>query len=174
MKDESDKLFRGPLRELERSQQELERRIFHLKTLYDLSQEVGFLRGPSEIMKNLLMMIIGTLGASSGFILLADMGRGKIEAFTQRSMVKNSIDALSQMVESGNFKELNKISGVQILDERDKVQGEGRQKIFDLLSSYDIKIWIPFNINENLRGGIGLGDKLLFWFSGKWSNAVFS
>jgi adenylate cyclase len=160
MKDESDKLFRGPLRELERSQQELERRIFHLKTLYDLSQEVGFLRGPSEIMKNLLMMIIGTLGASSGFILLADMGRGKIEAFTQRSMVKNSIDALSQMVESGNFKELNKISGVQILDERDKVQGEGRQKIFDLLSSYDIKIWIPFNINENLRGGIGLGDKL--------------
>jgi class 3 adenylate cyclase len=160
MKDETDKLFRGPLRELERSQQELERRIFHLKTLYDLSQEIGFLGGPSDIMRNLLMMIIGTFGASSGFILLADMGMGKIKAFTQRSMVKNSIDTLSQMVESGYFKELNKISGIQILDERDKVQGEGRQKIFDLLFSYNIKAWIPFNINENLRGGIGLGDKL--------------
>jgi class 3 adenylate cyclase len=160
MEDETDKLFRGPLRELERSQQELERRIFHLKTLYDLSQEIGFLGQPSEIMKNLLMMIIGTFGASSGFILLANMPTGKIEAFTQRSMVKNSIDALSQMVESGYFKELHKISGVQILDERDKVQGEGRQKIFDLLFSHDIKVWTPFNINENLRGGIGLGDKL--------------
>src|SRR3972149_3672993 len=160
MKDETDKLFRGPLRELERSQQELERRIFYLKTLYDLSQEIGFLRGPSEIIKNLLMMIIGTFGASSGFILLADVGRGKIEAFTQRSMVKNSIDAFSQMVESGYFKELNKISGIQILEERDEIQGEERQKIFDLLFSYNIKAWIPFNINENLRGGIGLGDKL--------------
>ena len=63
------------------------------------------------------MMIIGTFGASSGFILLADMGRGKIEALAQRGMAKNSIDTLSQMVESGYFKELNKISGVQILDE---------------------------------------------------------
>ena len=160
MTDDTAKLFRSPLRELERSQQELERRIFHLKTLYDLSQEVGFLRGPSEVIKNLLMMIIGTLGASSGFILLVDMAREKIEAFTQRSMVKNSIDALSQMVESGYFKELNKIPGVQILDERDKVQGEGRQKLLDLLFSHDLKVWIPFNINENLRGGIGLGDKL--------------
>ena len=160
MKDEADKLFRGPLRELERSQQELERRIFHLKTLYDLSQEIGFLGGPSEIMRNLLMMIIGTFGASRGFILLADMGRGKIEAFTQRSMIKNSIDAFSKMVESGYFKELNTTSGVQVLDERGKIQGEGRQKIFDLLFSYNIKVWIPFNINENLRGGIGLGDKL--------------
>ena len=160
MKDEADNLFRGPLRELERSQHELEKRMFHLKALYDLSQEIGFLRGPSEIIKNLLMMIIGTFGASSGFILLADRGRGKIEAFTQRSMGKDSIDALSQMVESGYFNELNKIAGVQILEERDKIQGEGGQKIFDLLSPYNIKVWIPFNINENLRGGIGLGDKL--------------
>lgn len=160
MTDDTAKLFRGPLRELERSQQELERRIFHLKTLYDLSQEIGYLREPSEIMKNLLMMIIGTFGASSGFIILANMSTGKIDNFSQRSMGENFIDTFSQMMDSGFSKELNKISGARILDGREKVQGGGEQEIFDLLSSNDIKVWVPFNINENLRGGIGLGDKL--------------
>ncbi len=160
MEDETDKLFRGPLRELERSQQELERRIFHLKTLYDLGQEIGFLKQPSEIMKNLLMMIMGTFGASCGFILLANMHTGKIDAFSQRSMGKNSIDTLSQMVESGYFKELNRVSGVQILDDGQKGPGEERPKILDFLCSCNMRVWVPFSINENLRGGIGLGDKL--------------
>jgi len=160
MNDETDKLFRGPLRELERSQQELERRIFHLKTLYDLSQEIGFLGGPSEIMKNLLMMIIGTLGASSGFILLADVDKRKIESFTQRSLIKNPLDIFTQMAESGYFKELSKITSVQTVGEGDKFRENEIRKLFELLSSHHIKVWVPFNINQNLRGGIGLADKL--------------
>jgi hypothetical protein len=148
MTDDTDKLFRGPLRELERSQQELERRIFHLKTLYDLGQEIGFLKQPSEIMKNLLMMIMGTFGASCGFILLANMSTGKIDAFSQRSMAKNSIDTLSRMVESGYFKELNKASGVQILHVGQKGPGEERQKILDFLISCNIGVWIPFSITR--------------------------
>jgi len=51
----------------EHAQRELERRIFHLKTLYDLGQEIGFLRCTNTIVKNLLMMIIGTFGASWGY-----------------------------------------------------------------------------------------------------------
>ena len=47
-------------KEAKYSQRELERRIFHLKTLYDLGQEIGYLRGTQEITKNLLMMMIGT------------------------------------------------------------------------------------------------------------------
>jgi class 3 adenylate cyclase len=160
MEDETAKLFRGPLRELERSQQELERRIFHLKTLYDLGQEIGFLKQPSEIMKNLLMMIMGTFGSSCGFILLANMRTGKIEAFSQRSMGKNLIDTLSQMAESGYFKELNRPSGVQILHDGQRDSGEDRQKILDFLFSCKMRVWIPLSINENLKGGIGLGDKL--------------
>jgi class 3 adenylate cyclase len=160
MKNGTVKKTGGPLRQLERSEQELQRRIFHLKTLFDLSHEIGFLNQPIEIIKNLLMMIIGTFGASSGFILLADTGRGKVEAFTQRSMPKNSIDRFSQLVESGYFKALNKIAGVQILNEGDTVQEKERQEILDILCSYDIKIWIPFDISKHLSGGIGLGGKL--------------
>jgi len=140
------------------SQRELERRIFHLKTLYDLGQEIGYARGTDEIFKSLLMMMIGTFGASSGFILLCDVSRGKIETFTQRGMGRHSPDIFSQAIESGCFRELNEITDALILDESSQVQK--KEKFLDLLSSFHIKIWIPFVIDSNLRGGIGLGDKL--------------
>jgi len=160
MKDKSTKSLKNPLLEIDRSQQELEKRIFHLKTLYDLSQEIGFLKGTREIIKNLLMMIMGTFGAASGFILIVDSNLGKIEAFTHRGLVENSFNIFSQIIESGSFRELNRINGIQILEEKDKIRKEERGRIFDLLSSLNMKIWMPFNIKENLKGGIGLGDKL--------------
>jgi signal transduction histidine kinase len=146
------------VKEAKYSQRELERRIFHLKTLYDLGQEIGYLRGTDEIFKSLLMMMIGTFGASSGFILLCDVSRGRIETFTQRGMGRYSFDIFSQAIESGCFRELNEITDALILDEGSQVQK--KEKFFDLLSSFHIKIWIPFVIDSNLRGGIGLGDKL--------------
>ena len=97
MKDDSIKPIKDPFKEIERSQQELERRIFHLKALYDLSQEVGFLRGTQEIIKNLLMMTIGTFGASCGFIFLLEADKGEMEAFAQRGMGKDSHEAILKM-----------------------------------------------------------------------------
>jgi adenylate cyclase len=67
---------------------------------------------------------------------------------------------LSQEIESGYFEELNEISGIQILDKEDKLLGKGRDNWLNLLTSCNLRIWIPFHIDENLRGGIGLGDKL--------------
>ena len=43
---------------------ELERRIYYLKTLYDLSLEIGYQRETNEIIKNLLLMMIGTFARS--------------------------------------------------------------------------------------------------------------
>ena len=146
------------VKEAKHSQRELERRIFHLKTLYDLGQEIGYLRGTQEITKNLLMMMIGTFGASRGFILLCDVSQGKIEVFTQRGMGRNSPNIFSQTIESGSFREFNEITDALILDESSQVQK--KEKFLDLLSSLNIKIWIPFNIDASLRGGIGLGEKL--------------
>jgi signal transduction histidine kinase len=151
-------MMEDEVKEAKHSERELERRMFHLKTLYDLGQEIGYLRGTDEITKSLLMMIIGTFGASSGFILLWDVSRGKIETFTQRGMGRNSPDIFSQAIESGCFRELNEITEALILDEDSRV--EKKEKLFDLLSSFHIKIWIPFVIDANLRGGIGLGEKL--------------
>jgi adenylate cyclase len=138
---------------------ELEKRVFHLKTLYEVSQEMGFVRSPQEIIKNLLMMIMGTFGATSGVTLLVDMKRGKLEAITQRGMGRPSIDILSQAIESGCYKELKDLTCTWILDARDKRQTKDR-KILELLSSLRIDIWVPLTASENIMGGIGLGEKL--------------
>lgn len=159
MKDDSIKPIRDPFKEIERSQQELERRIFHLKALYDLSQEVGFLRGTQEIIRNLLMMTMGTFGASNGFILLMNMNEARIETFTQRGFAKNALDPFSKTLESEIFKALDQATHVLILDKPEENREE-MENLLNLLSSLSIKIWIPFTINSPLSGGIALGEKL--------------
>lgn len=162
MKTETVNTFiKKTLRGAEDSQRELEKRIFHLKTLYDLSQETGYLKGTQEIMKNLLMMIIGTFGALGGLVLLIDTKNGRVEDATQRGIDKTSMDdVLSQVIESGCYKDLKMIRNIQILKGRDKSLKKGKKRFFDLLSSLAINIWVPFVVNEKLRGGIGLKDKL--------------
>ncbi len=144
----------------EHSQRELERRLFQLKTLYDVSQVIGSLRDPQQIMKNLLLMVIGTFGALKGVAFLVDVQQGRIAAATQRRMGKTALAELSQAVEAGSFDELKGVTDIQMLDESETIQQAGK-KIFALLAASQIQVWLPFAVNENFKGGIGLGAKML-------------
>lgn len=131
--------------EVKHPQYELERRIYYLKTLYDLSLEIGYLRNTNEIIKNLLLMMIGNFGASRGVILIFDKTRRKVEAFTQRGLTSNSLNLLVQKVEaddSFNFEEITEIH------------------LNPLFSTLKLQIWIPLNIDATMSGVIGLGEKL--------------
>ena len=149
-----------PMNGEEDTQRELERRIFHLKTLYDVSQGIGFLAGTEEIMKNLLLMVMGAFGALSGLVLLVDTNSGRIEAVKKRGLADNTEELLSRALESGGFRELKETRGILILDKRETGDEIREKRLFDLLSSLEINVWIPFKVNESLRGGIGLGAKL--------------
>ncbi len=160
VKDEMMKTSRKPPRAA-RSQRELERRIFHLKTLYDVSREIGALRDSGKITNHLLMMVMGTFGAVSGVILLIDSKRGKVEAFTQEGLDRASMGLLAEASEWEYFQELKAVSGIQILGGRGKGLKEKKEaKMFRLLSSFKVHVWIPFKVDEDVRGGIGLGKKL--------------
>src|SRR3972149_4705974 len=145
----------------EHAQRELERRIFHLKTLYDLGQEIGFLRCTNTIVKNLLMMIIGTFGASRGVVLLTDTTDNRVEAFSQKGIEDTFSDMLSQCLSSGYCNDLRKVTGVISVSKEDGGRKTEEKDFFSLLSLSGIIIWVPFKINERLIGGIGLGDKLM-------------
>src|SRR4030042_5394576 len=86
------------------------------------------------------------------------MSQRKTDAFSQRGLDKDSLDMLFQQIESGHWIGLNGMTEIQIVTQRNKPQAE--ENLFDLLSSLNLRIWIPFNIDANLRGGIGLGEKL--------------
>jgi adenylate cyclase len=138
------------------SQKELERRIFHLKTLYDASREIGYLKGTEEIMKSLLMMVMGTFGILKGIVLLVDTEANRVVAITHRGLDKTSSDNLSKVVEAGYFKELRDIKGIRDLG----MDGEEEIQLFRLLTSFDIHVWLPFQVNDTIQGGLGLGNRL--------------
>ena len=142
------------------SQWELEKRIFHLKTLYEVSQVIGSLRDPQQIMKNLLLMVIGTFGSFKGVAFLVDVQQGRVAAATQRSIGKTALAELSQAVEAGYFDQIKGVTDIQMLDESEIRQPGGR-KIFAFLAASQIQVWIPFAVNERFQGGVGLGAKML-------------
>ena len=103
MKGVKSESLKNPLEEAQHSQRELEKRLFHLKTLYDVTREIGPLRDIQEIIENLLLMVMGAFGALSGVILLVDINKGRMEAVTQRGMDESFMDKLSEARESDNF-----------------------------------------------------------------------
>src|SRR5712692_4840664 len=120
-------------REEERSQWELEKRIFHLKTLYDVSQVTSSLRDLQGVIQDLVMMVMGTFGALRGIILLADMQKNRLEAVASRGLDKSSQDLLPQIFKPKTFQEMNGIGAIQILAAEPQVSKGGRKSLCSLL-----------------------------------------
>ncbi|MBI3030573.1 MAG: PilZ domain-containing protein [Candidatus Rokubacteria bacterium] len=161
MKQTDIKRLKKRLREAARAQRELEKRMFHLKTLYDLSREIGFLIDTQAIMTNLLMMVIGTFGTFRGVILLIDTERASIEAVAQRGLDDQSMRTLAEMVQSGRFTEVMRHGGpIELVRGRGASSQSASAPAEELLASLDLRVWIPFTIKDHLKSGIGLGEKM--------------
>ena len=120
------------LQDAARAQAELEKRIYHLKTLYDLSREIGHLNDADEIIRNLLMMVLGTFGAERGLIVLRDAATSRIQSLAHRG-IDNATDAALALAQ---------------------------HHVAQPLESMDLRICMPFDIEPALKGSIGLGEKL--------------
>jgi len=133
--------------------------MFHLKTLYDLSREIGFLIDTQEIIRNLLLMTVGTFGALRGLIVLVDVDHDRLESLSHRGM-DDAIFSLTKAVEAGAFRELAGTQGVHVLRPRATARPSRQGEVLRLLASFGIQLWIPFHVKDRLWGGLGLGDKL--------------
>ena len=51
-------------------QRELDRRIFNLKTLYDVSKDIFSSVDSEAILRNFLLMVMGNFGAAEGMVML--------------------------------------------------------------------------------------------------------
>ena len=138
-------------RKVGRSTHELEKRIFHLKTLYEVSREITAFTDTPSITKNLLMMVVGTLGVERGVIVLADAKDNAMAAVSQRGCDPAAEAALANAVGAGVIGKLGAASE-PVLGQRGDESG--------LLVSLELEVWIPFTVNETLVGGLGLGPKL--------------
>ncbi len=69
---EEIKRLKDSLQQAENVQAELDLRVFNLKTLYDVSNDIYGSVESETIIRNFLLMTMGNFGVMQGFILLLD------------------------------------------------------------------------------------------------------
>lgn len=142
------------------SERELERRIFHLKTLHDVSQVIGALRDPQHITKNVLLMVMGTFGAPRGAIVLADVQARTVTSLAHRGLDARTITSLSQFDEAAHLPAPQGVGDVHPLSAFLEQRPDEPARFLTDLVAGRLTIWIPFAVSERFKGGLGLGGKL--------------
>jgi class 3 adenylate cyclase len=138
------------LRKAEQTENELDRRVFYLKTLYDVSKDIFGNVEYGSILKNFLLMTMGNFGVLEGFILTVDIPSGKINGFISVGFEPGDISLL-------------RTGGSQMLLSPDLVksmQNQADLKTRCLLPSSLICAF-PFTVNSDCNGIMGLGAKLV-------------
>ncbi len=139
-----------PFHAAEEVQAELDKQLFHLKTIYDVSHELLGLTDVRMILRNFLLMTMGNFGTAQGFIMDENAHTGEINHF-----------------ESFGFED----------EEHSRIQSLGREalskKTFgwfltladlsdDLRSlNPSLPALLAFNIDEDSSGVMGLGPKIV-------------
>ena len=149
LEKELDQL-RNSLQQAERIQTELDRRVYYMKTLYDVSKDIFGSVEYEPILKNFLLMTMGNFGVAEGFILTVDVPSREINGFVSMGFQADDISLL-------------RTGGSEILFSDDLVksmQSEADLKTCGLLPSAMICAF-TFVVDSDCSGIMGLGAKLI-------------
>jgi class 3 adenylate cyclase len=142
--------LRHSLQQAECIETELDRRIYYLKTLYDVSKDIFGSVDYETILKNFLLMTMGNFGVVEGFILTVDASLEEINGFVSVGFEAHDISLL-------------RTGGSKILLSPDLVTSMKKQtdlKSYSLLPPATICA-LSFSVDANCRGIMGLGSKLV-------------
>ncbi len=128
---------------------ELDRRVFHLKTLYDVSKDIHGSVEVDAILRSFLLMSMGNFGVVTGFIMLMNVESVEIERFVTLGI---------QDTESFSFRtEWQKLlKQMGLYESMTAVKEMSHSESF--LSP--ITLTLPFILDDNTMALLGLGAKL--------------
>ena len=149
LQDQIEQL-RTSLLQAENIQTELDRRVYYLKTLYDVSRDIFGSVDYETILKNFLMMTMGNFGVAEGFILTVDVPSGEINGFVSLGFQDDD----NSLLRTGGSKILLSADLVT------SIHNEADLKSHGLLPPEMICAMI-FNVNTDCKGLLGLGSKLI-------------
>ena len=147
---EEIKHLRDSLKQAENIQAELDLRVFNLKTLYDVSNDLYSSVESETIIRNFLLMAMGNFGVAEGFILLLDPQSKTPNQFVSIGFQNDDMELLEN-------------AGIQILKKENLTQsssqhpgGDHRKFIFPA-----VEFSLPFAVSPDCPGLLGLGSKLI-------------
>ena len=130
-------------------QNELDRRVFYLKTLYDVSKDIFSSVESETILRNFLLMAMGNFGVSQAVILVVDPSSRKIAHLVDVGLEEDETAGLKDYVDRLLLKEAFSESA----PDPNSLNSGLPSELFAFLSTFEI---------EADRSGIfGLGPKLI-------------
>ena len=134
----------------EEVQAELDRQVFHLKTLYDVSHELLGLTDVSLIFRNFLLMTMGNFGAAQGFIMDQNTHTGEI----------NDFESFGFEAEEGS---IVRSIGKEALSKKTFGRFLTREDFSDEMKRLNpgLPAVLAFSIDEDSSGVMGLGPKIV-------------
>jgi hypothetical protein len=142
--------LKAALKESEAVQMKLDRKVFHLRTLYDVSRDIYHSTEPDKIIRNFLLMAMGNFGSKRGFVALSSVSSKKIEYFESLGYLESEQTAVVQKIE----KILSWEKPKQWFNRSSNLQQN------DLLPP-KVEYFSIFFVEEEWRSFIGLGEKLV-------------
>ncbi len=88
----SDHSIQDALTQASQAQQELDKRVFHLKTLYETACELAGLTQPRKMMETFLLSAMGILGITQGLVILVNT-RTYQGHLAHRGLRRNEVEA---------------------------------------------------------------------------------
>ncbi|HYR03723.1 MAG TPA: adenylate/guanylate cyclase domain-containing protein [Syntrophobacteria bacterium] len=142
--------LRASLRRAETVQHELDRRVFHLKTLYDVSKDIFGSVLSKTILRNFLLMTMGNFGVIEGFIAMLDTPSREVIQFVSFGHDETG----SARLQETSRKVLVECCAKGALE-------EGSFSGSSLLREQNVAYALPFTPVPDCRGLLGLGPKLI-------------
>ena len=138
------------LKQAESVQEELDRRVFNLKTLYDVSKDIYGAVESETIIRNFLLMTMGNFGVMDGFVLLLDEPSQSTGQFVAIGFQDGNHDSIENA--AIRLLALSKTESAPI-DAPSSKQAKSFPESVNLL--------LPFEVTPEAPGLLGLGGKLI-------------
>ncbi len=147
------------IKQIKIAQKESERRVFHLKVLYDSTRELSDLKSTEKIMESFLLMSMGTFSVGEGLILLLDRNQRRawmtyrgIEEENLRNLQEAETDKLME-----SFFEATRSHNLSPMDAR---VVSDKKFLNRLALPMKVEKGCLFVIDETCVGYVGLGGRL--------------
>ena len=137
--------LRSALQKAENIQVELDRRVFSLKTLYDVSKDIFSSVETETILRNFLLMTMGNFGVMGGFVLTGDGELKEIGYLVHVGLKEEEVEFLQK-------------SGKQLLLDKKIQEPIVNHEGFPVEG---IGCLLPFTLEPDGIGLLGLGSKLV-------------
>jgi len=144
------KRLREALNQSAHLQTELDRRVFYLKTLYDVSKDIFSSVESETILRSFLLMAMGNFGVTRGFILGINSPSKGIQHFVEVGLEDDEVAGLKSGIE-------------QLLQEEtfsESIDKEAKLMLQDFLPP-SLDFIQGFTVEKDCPGVFGLGAKLI-------------